>query len=182
MYVLAKNGLDYKSVKITDMDSDKAGAAFAAGKVDVAVTWEPWLSQAQQNGGHKLVTSAELPGVVVDTLCVTDKAHAEKRDQIRSLMRAWFAALDFMRSNPGEASQIMAKAYGLTEDQVKDYLSGVKFLGKDENKEYLGAKGNPGQIFEIYRMANDIWKANGIIDAATNPEDHIDPSIEQEIQ
>jgi NitT/TauT family transport system substrate-binding protein len=182
MYVLAKNNLDYESVKITDMDSDKAGAAFASGKVDVAVTWEPWLSQAQQNGGHKLITSADLPGVIVDTLCVTDKAHAERREQVKSVVRAWFAALDYMHSHPDEATQIMAQAYGLTAEQANYYLSGVKFLGKSENKSYLGSGEHPGQVFDIYRTANDVWKANGIITATTSPEDRIDATVVQEIQ
>jgi NitT/TauT family transport system substrate-binding protein len=182
MYVLEKNGLSFKDVKITDMDSDKAGAAFAAGKVDVAVTWEPWLSQSQEKGGHKLVTSAELPGVIVDTLSVTEKAHSSKREQIKGVIKSWFAALDYMKSNPDEANKIMAKAYGLTEQQVIEYLSGVKFLGKDDNKSYFGTKESPGQVFNIYGMATESWKANSIIESVTKPEDHIDPSIVQEIQ
>jgi NitT/TauT family transport system substrate-binding protein len=182
MYVLARNGLNYKDVNITDMDSDKAGAAFAAKQVDVAVTWEPWLSQAQEKGGHKLVTSAELPGVIVDTLCVTEKAHAEKSDHIKAVIRAWFAALDYMKSHKSDATQIMAKSYGLTEQQVGEYLSGIKLLGNEENKAYLGTVDKPGQVFEIYTMANDIWKANGIIDSVSRPQDRIDTNFVQGIR
>jgi NitT/TauT family transport system substrate-binding protein len=182
MYVLSRNGLTPKDVKITDMDSDKAGAAFAAGQVDVAVTWEPWLSQAQEKGGHKLVTSAELPGVIVDILGVTEKAWQEKRDQIKRVVRSWYAALGYMNSNPDDATQIIAKAYGLTAQQVRDYLSGVKFLAKEDNKNYLGTRENPGQVYEIYRMASEIWKNHGIIQNSTQAEQHIDPTIILEVQ
>lgn len=182
MYVLSRNGLKYEDVTITDMDSDKAGAAFAARQVDVAVTWEPWLSQAQEKGGHKLLTSADLPGVIVDTLCVTDEARVERGDQIKAVIRSWFAALDYMSSNPDDSTQIIAKSYGLTNQQVRGYLSGVKLLGNAENKRYLGTAEKPGQVFEIYSMANDIWKANGVIETESRAQDRIDTRFVEAIE
>jgi len=45
-------------VKIVPMTTDAAGAAFVAGQIDVAVTWEPYLSTAKQRkGAHVLVSS-----------------------------------------------------------------------------------------------------------------------------
>src|SRR5215218_4716311 len=46
-YVLDQNGLSLDDVKQVDMTSGDAGSAFAAGRIPVAVTWEPWLSKAQ---------------------------------------------------------------------------------------------------------------------------------------
>src|SRR5207253_2486605 len=45
--VLKKNGLSLSDVTEQNMKSGEAGAAFVAGQVDVAVTWEPWLSKAK---------------------------------------------------------------------------------------------------------------------------------------
>ena len=43
-YVLAQNGLKLSDIQAVDMKAGDAGAAFVAGKIDAAVTWEPWLS------------------------------------------------------------------------------------------------------------------------------------------
>src|SRR5438874_3176454 len=56
--VLKDKGLSLSDVKEQNMKSGEAGAAFVASKVDVAVTWEPWLSKAKtRTDGHILVTS-----------------------------------------------------------------------------------------------------------------------------
>ena len=49
---LRKAGLAPDDVKITSMSADDAGAAFVAGKVDAAVTWEPWITKATKGGGR----------------------------------------------------------------------------------------------------------------------------------
>ena len=46
-YVLAQNGMKLADLKAVDMKAGDAGSAFVAGKVDAAVTWEPWLSRAK---------------------------------------------------------------------------------------------------------------------------------------
>src|SRR6266540_1813196 len=56
-YVLDKHGMSLDDVEKVDMTSGDAGAAFAAGRVPVAVTWEPWLSRAESNpDGHVLAS------------------------------------------------------------------------------------------------------------------------------
>lgn len=49
--VLNKYGVDESKIEIQEMTSGDAGAAFVAGKLDAAVTWEPWLTQASQREG-----------------------------------------------------------------------------------------------------------------------------------
>ena len=54
-YVLAQNGMNLADLKTIDMKAGDAGSAFVVGKVDVAVTWEPWLSKAKETPfGHVL--------------------------------------------------------------------------------------------------------------------------------
>lgn len=163
MYALKTNGMSYSDVKTIDMDSDKAGAAFAAGKVDVAVTWEPWLTQSEQKGGHKLVTTAQLPGVIVDTMAFTDKAIQDKPEQIKAFVRGWYAALAYMKANPAEAKAIIGKVYQLKDAEIDEYLSGVKFFDGADNKKYFGSQGESAQVFKIFNMAGDVWKSNGIV-------------------
>jgi NitT/TauT family transport system substrate-binding protein len=60
--VLKRKGMSLSDVQEQNMTSGDAGAAFVAGRVDVAVTWEPWLSRAAKTSfGRVLVSSKEIP-------------------------------------------------------------------------------------------------------------------------
>src|SRR5213075_753562 len=66
-YVLNQHHPSLKDVQQIDLTSGDAGAAFAAGRVKVPVTWQPWLSRAQQNpNGHVLVSTKQYPTIITD--------------------------------------------------------------------------------------------------------------------
>src|SRR5437660_5294221 len=70
-YILKKQGLKPTDVEKIDMEGGAAGAAFVSGQVDVAVTFEPWLSKAKERrGGKVLLSSAAVRGVIVDILSI----------------------------------------------------------------------------------------------------------------
>src|SRR5665213_1636853 len=70
--LLAKAGLKDSDLKTVNMDAAQAGAAFVAGKVDAAVTWEPWLSRGKKTDfGHLVVDSSTTPGLITDVMTVT---------------------------------------------------------------------------------------------------------------
>jgi NitT/TauT family transport system substrate-binding protein len=71
-YVLSVNHLSLKDVKQVDLTSGDAGAAFAAGRVPVAVTWQPWLDRTKKNpNGHVLVSSKQYPTIITDQVGFT---------------------------------------------------------------------------------------------------------------
>ena len=82
--ILKKAGLSSEDIRQIDMDADKAGVAFAAGRLDVAVTWEPWLSKAAEMAdGQILVTTKDYPGLIVDTLVFRPKVLKEKKQAVK---------------------------------------------------------------------------------------------------
>ena len=77
---LEKAGLTEKDIQLVNMNPDDAGAAFAAGKIDVAVTWEPWITKASNDkkGGHVIFSSKETPNLILDVLAISAKTRPEK--------------------------------------------------------------------------------------------------------
>ena len=68
-YVLKKQGIPLDSFTLANMSADDAAAAFVAGHVPVAVTWEPNLTMVKtKKVGHVLIDSSAIPGVIVDVL------------------------------------------------------------------------------------------------------------------
>jgi len=178
LHVLKKNGLSQKDIVEIDMDSDKAGAAFAAGHLDAAVTWEPWLSKAEAMAdGHKLITSDQLPGLIVDTLVFRDEVLVERGEEVKGVMKAWFEALDYWQKNPEEANQIMAKASKLSVEDFKAMTSGVKYFDYKRNVEYFGEKTAQGDIYKYFDAAGDYWLEIGLIKNKSKAAEKIDQSF-----
>ena len=165
-------------VEVVNMAATDAGVAFAAGQVDAAVTWEPALSQgAAAPNGHILLTSADKPGLITDVVAATDATLKDKSDDVKAFVRAWYKAIDFIKTNPDEANAIMAKGVGgwLSDPKVfAETLSEIEYLGKDQNAAFFGTADAPGQISNTLGTALDVWKGFGRIQVEVKPSDMID--------
>lgn len=179
--ILNKYGLSENDIKIQEMTAGDAGAAFVAGKLDAAVTWEPWLSNSSQRpGGHVLVTSRDFPGTIVDVITLRQDFVEKHPEAVTGLTKAWFKAIDFWRSNPEEGNKIMAKALGLSEEEIADMVKGVRFLGEEENVKMFRSKDNPDNIFALSNLAIKFWKDKGIIDQDIDIKKLIDAKFVEE--
>ena len=74
-----------------------------------------------------LVSSADYPGVVVDILSINEKYLKDHPDIVQKVMRAWFKAIAYWKSNPQEANAIMAKHYNVTPTDFADIISGLNW-------------------------------------------------------
>lgn len=176
--LLRDAGMTQNDVEVVNMAATDAGVAFAAGQVDAAVTWEPALSQgAAAPNGHILLTSADKPGLITDVVAATDATLKDKSDDVKAFVRAWYKAIDFIKTNPDEANAIMAKGVGgwLSDPKVfAETLSGIEYLGKDQNAAFFGTADAPGQISNTLGTALDVWKGFGRIQVEVKPSDMID--------
>ena len=177
LHVLNEAGLKEKDIQKIDMDSDKAGSAFTSGKLDAAVTWEPWLSKSQaMSDGHILLTTKDFPGLIVDVLVFREDVLANKSKAVKTVLRSWFQSLKYWNENPKESNEIMAKAYGLPVEEFEAMVSGVKFYDYKKNMAYLGGD-KPGHIFTVFNQAAGSWKDNNLIrGSVAKAEEKIDPT------
>ena len=181
--VLAKAGLSPSDIKQVDLDADKAGAAFTSGKLDAAVTWEPWISKAAAMADGKiLVTTKEYPGLIVDTLVFRDDIIKNKRSAVKDVINAWFKALEYWKLHKDESDAIMAKAYGLQIADFTGMCEGVRFYDLAKNKEYFGSTNESSQIYKVFESASDLWMKAAIISTKQDPKNTIDGSFITELK
>ena len=76
-YALHQNGMSIADVKPVPMPAADAGSALIAGRVPVAVTYEPYLTTAmkQDKNVKVLFTAGEDPGLISDVFVVRDDVH-----------------------------------------------------------------------------------------------------------
>src|SRR5215471_9335240 len=123
---LKQAGMDPASVKITSMSADDAGAAFIAGKVDAAATWEPWVTKATKKGGHVIFTSASIPDTIMDSIAIRGSKLKENAETYKSFIAAVDKGVQYLKSNPEKAWPLIGKHLDAPAEDVKGMLTGDK--------------------------------------------------------
>ncbi len=177
-YVLSQNGLKLSDLKAVDMKAGDAGAAFVAGKVDAAVTWEPWLSKAKETPfGGVLLSSDKTPGIIVDSLAFKPSFLKKRGADVKKIVAAWNEAVKFAADNPKDADAIMAKFTNQKPEEFTKEKGGVRFYGEKENKEYFGTSQKPGLLYRVTQRAADLWFDLKFIKSKPKAADLIDGSF-----
>lgn len=128
-YALHSAGMSIKDIKKVPMPAADAGTAMLAGRVKVAVTYEPYISSvlAQGKGYHRLFTAGVDPGLISDVLIVSRKMREKKPGQIVALLKSWQEAYQYYQTNTHDAQAIIAKAVGSDLKDLKTAFNGVKY-------------------------------------------------------
>jgi len=171
-YALAKNGMSIADVQPVPMPAADAGSALIAGKVPVAVTYEPYLTAAMgQNKDVKLLFPASNdPGLISDVLVVRDDVIKSKPGQVLAMIKSWDAALkDYKADTPGGRA-IISKAVGDTVENLNTAFDGVKYYSLAENKTALTGDFSTKTFADVEAAA----KNAGLLTADVTPAQMID--------
>ena len=105
-YALSQNGMTIADIEKVPMPASDAGAALIAGKVPVAVTYEPYLTLAMnENPKVKMIYSAgENPGLISDVFVVREEFLKKSR------ARSWRCSRPGTRRSPTIARTRQAAA------------------------------------------------------------------------
>jgi NitT/TauT family transport system substrate-binding protein len=116
-----------------------AAAAFKAGQVDAAVTWEPDLTNsvnARPNDAHVLISTAAATQAIADVLVARQEVIDTAPQTLVAFVDGWFEGMATMDSNPQGATAVVSKALKLTPDDVTGMLSGLKLTKWADNAQF----------------------------------------------
>ena len=125
--------VDISKIQFVTLGPSDAIAALEKGDIDAMACWEPWISNAQKNGGKLLFSGlksylGDKQGDVnwmnfYTTMQVSDTFLKEHPDEVKKMLTALKKATDFINENPDEAAEIIAKEINLDKDEVKQIMS-----------------------------------------------------------
>lgn len=165
MRALEKEGLKLEDVTSVNMSAEDAGTAFLAGAVDVAVTWEPYLSQASKDGkGRVVFSTADTPGLVPDLLVFRAETIEKRPADVQKVIAAWNKALAFIKTNRKEAVEIMAKGAEISPEEMEQNLAGIKLYSLADNVREFGAAPD-GPLFKTAGEQADFLLQSKLIDS-----------------
>jgi NitT/TauT family transport system substrate-binding protein len=175
--LLSKEGMTLNDVTVANMTSDDAAAAFLAGSVPAAVTWEPHLTSVKKSGkGKVLIDSSTTPGLIVDVVALTCDYIKDHADAVKALVKGYYKAVDYIKTNPEDAYRIMAKGVGGYLEKPEDFAEaakGVRYYDYDRNKEFFGSS----EAADLVKYAQDIWGKQGKLKMEINAETLLDTSF-----
>ena len=183
LYLLSQSGLtpdDRAGIEknlVFTSEAPQAAAAFKAGKVDAAVTWEPDLSAAvtaRQDEAHVLVSTTAATNVIADTLVARQQLVDEAPKTLQDFVAGWFDGISVMKEDPQGANQLIGTSLKLAADDVSGMLSGLKLTPFADNAVFYGLSGPKPYFNSLFDGAFVIWRKKGVVSKSVDAKDWFD--------
>jgi NitT/TauT family transport system substrate-binding protein len=135
---LSLNGMQASDVNVVHLESNEQPKAFEAGKLDGAVTFDPYRGQFLKMGATTLFDSTQIPGEIVDLVAVRAPVIGKQPKAVQALLTGWFRATDYMTRDPKDAAQRMGKRQQISGEQFLAAQKGLHVPTRDENLKMIG--------------------------------------------
>ena len=162
-WMLKKNGMSIKDVKVVNLSPQAAANAMIAGTdgVDAAMTSEPFRSavRAKPEAGKIIATTLDYP-MVMDTFGCTPKFLAENPKAAKGLADAYFDALALIKADPKKSFETMGADVKQTGEAFEKSQAYLRWQDRDANLKFFA-----GEHAEFSKEAAALLLEVGIIKA-----------------
>jgi len=160
-WMLKKNGLSIKDVKVVNLEPQAAANAFIAGNTDLdaGMTYEPYLSsvRAKPEAGKIIATTLDYP-MVMDTVGCTPKFLADNPKAAKALADAYFDALALIKADPKKSFEIMGADVKQTGEAFEKSQAYLRWQDKAANQKFFAS-----EFATFSKEAADLLLEAGII-------------------
>lgn len=162
-WILNKNGMSVKDVKVVNMGPQPAANAMIAGNndIDAAMTYEPYLSavRAKPEAGKIIATTLDYP-MVMDTFGCTPRFLAENPKAAKALADSYFEAVEMIRKDPKKSFEIMGADVKQTGEQFEASQKYLRWQDREANQKFFA-----GEHAQFSKEAADLLMQIGVIKA-----------------
>jgi NitT/TauT family transport system substrate-binding protein len=177
--------LTEKDVKITNVTTDQTPQALKSGSVDAIAAWQPNSGQALKEvpGSTAVFTSASVPGLIFDQLCVNPKSLAERRADWMKVVKVWFQIADFIKDpkNVDEAAKIMGQRVKLSGEEYKKFMNGTAFQDLAGNLKAYAKGETLESVFGSSKTVDAFFTKNKMYKNPVKFEEYFDSSLVEEL-
>ena len=117
MMIMRQHGIHPSQVTLLDMSPEEQLVALRTGKIDAAMTWEPWMQRMVHEANARIVTTEGNVGVYtnVDGYSVRRQWLRDNRETALRFLRALLMANDVVNKDPSIAVRLWAAEMGIKE-------------------------------------------------------------------
>jgi len=160
-WMLKKNGLSVKDVKVVNLEPQAAANAMIAGTdgIDAAMTYEPYLGavRAKPEAGKIIATTLDYP-MVMDTFGCTPKFLADNPKAAKALADGYFDAVALIKADPKKSFEIMGTDVKQTGEAFEKSQAYLRWQDRDANQKFFA-----GEHAAFSKEAADLLMEVGII-------------------
>jgi NitT/TauT family transport system substrate-binding protein len=160
-WMLKKNGLSVKDVKVVNLEPQAAANAMIAGTegIDAAMTYEPYLSavRAKPEAGTIIATTLEYP-MVMDTFGCTPKFLADNPRAAKALADGYFDAVAMIKADPKKSFEIMGADVKQSGEQFEASQKYLRWQDREANQKFFA-----GEHAQFSKEAAELLLEAGII-------------------
>jgi NitT/TauT family transport system substrate-binding protein len=130
---LEKVGLSEGDAQFVDIPGPNTSRAIDNGEIDAGHTYSPFIEDATASGYNTLIDGTGNPGIIVSVLAFHSDIVEERPADIENILKSFDEAMDFYKTNPAEAIQIMSQKSGLSEDEIARGFNGTELMSLQDN-------------------------------------------------
>lgn len=135
----------FDNFKLSDFQINTVGDASEAWQmlqdpnqnVAVAILWEPYVTQARQQGYTVVLSSQDAPKAIVDVIVASDPIMQSEPEKISELLEAYYRRIDANLREPLELLNQIAEDGNLSDQDATAILEGIDFFTSVEAKEWM---------------------------------------------
>jgi outer membrane protein OmpA-like peptidoglycan-associated protein/ABC-type taurine transport system substrate-binding protein len=159
-------------------DGIEPATLFAQQKVDAAVAWDPDMTDAvsKRPGAKKVYDTHVANRLIADILVVSDKFAAQNPQTLIKFADGWLQGVQFIQSQPERAYTLIGtiQDFNIPTDLAKTMLGGVRLSDYADNGNFFGAAGASSDYANIFKMAQEMYRADRLINHLADPEASVD--------
>ena len=160
-WMLRKNGLSTKDVKVVNLEPQAAANAMIAGNTDIdaAMTYEPYLGavRAKPEAGKIIATTLDYP-MIMDTFGCTPKFLADNPKAAKALADSYFEAVEMIKREPKKSFEIMGADVKQSGEQFEASQKYLRWQDRAANKTFFA-----GEHAAFSKEAADLLLEVGIL-------------------
>jgi len=142
-WMLKKNGMSVKDVKVVNLEPQAAANAMIAGTdgIDAAMTYEPYLGavRAKPEAGKILATTLDYP-MVMDTFGCTPKFLSENPKAAKALADSYFDAVEMIQKEPKKSFEIMGADVKQSGEAFEASSKYLRWQDRSANQKFFTAE------------------------------------------
>ena len=160
-WILKKNGISIKDVKVVNLGPQAAANAFLAGSADLdaGMTYEPYMSavRAKPEAGRIIATTLDYP-MVMDTFGCTPKFLADNPQAAQALANGYFEAVEMIQKEPKKSFEIMGAEAKQSGEQFEASQKFLRWQDRAANQKFFA-----GEHAQFSKEAADLLLEIGLI-------------------
>ncbi|MDP4878271.1 MAG: ABC transporter substrate-binding protein [Opitutales bacterium] len=174
-------GIDASEFEIINTETDKTPSVFQTGAVSAIGAWQPNSGEALKAVANSkpVLTSADVPGVIYDLLCVDPETLDSRRDDWMKVVKVWYRIVDYLKDedNIDDALAILAKRVSITPEEYEPLFEGTYIMTLEESLKVWKKADGLGSIYGSTSVSDAFNVDMGVYEQPLNVDQYLDPSL-----